>query len=123
MAKTVLIVEDNEMNMKLFDDLLQAHNYSTLNAINCAQARKQSLAHDIDAILMDIDLPDGDGLTLTQEIKQVPKLKNIPIIALTAFAMKGDKERMLAHGCDGYLAKPINIHHFMDTLQNALNKA
>jgi two-component system cell cycle response regulator DivK len=117
MSKTVLIVEDNELNMKLFRDLLEAHGYSTLQTRNGIEAL--SLAHDHrpDLILMDIQLPEVSGLDVTKWLKEDDELRRIPVIAVTAFAMKGDEERIREGGCEAYISKPITVSMFLDTIR------
>jgi two-component system, cell cycle response regulator DivK len=121
MNKTILIVEDNEMNMKLFNDLLQAHGYNTVQTDRGHNAKELALAHKPDLIIMDIQLPEISGLDVTKILKADDLLKAIPIIAVTAFAMKGDEERIRAGGCDGYLSKPISIPLFLETIAKFLS--
>lgn len=117
MTKTVLIVEDNDMNMKLFNDLLQAHGYNTIKTNSGHEAKNLVEQHMPDLIIMDIQLPEISGLDVTKSIKEDEKLKSIPIIAVTAFAMKGDQEKIIAGGCDGYISKPISVPLFLETVQ------
>lgn len=119
-TKTVLIVEDNELNMKLFNDLLEAHGYNVVQSCNGHDALE--LAHEFqpDLILMDIQLPERSGLDVTKDIKAVPELSHIPIIAVTAFAMKSDEERIRKGGCEDYLAKPISVPVFIDKVKRYL---
>ena len=117
MAKTVLIVEDNELNMKLFNDLLEAHGYATVQTRNGMEAIDLARLHRPDLILMDIQLPEVSGLQVTQWIKNDEELKHIPVIAITAFAMKGDEEKMRAGGCEAYLSKPISVVKFLETVK------
>src|SRR4029077_17212678 len=98
-AKTVLIVEDNELNMKLFHDLLEAHGYSTVGTRNGIEALDLARKHRPDLILMDIPLPGVSGLEVTKWLKDDQDLKRIPVVAVTAFAMKGDEERIREGGC------------------------
>jgi two-component system cell cycle response regulator DivK len=121
MTKTVLIVEDNDLNMKLFHDLLEAHGYDTLQTKSGIEALRLAREHHPDLILMDIQLPEISGLEVTKWIKEDDDLKSIPIIAVTAFAMKGDEERMREGGCEAYLSKPISIANFIKTLKQFLN--
>ena len=121
MAKTVLIVEDNELNMKLFHDLLEAQGYGTLQTKDGMEALKLAREHKPDLILMDIQLPEVSGLEVTKWIKEDPELKNIPVIAVTAFAMKGDEEKIRQGGCEAYVAKPISVAQFLATLGRFLN--
>ena len=120
MTKTVLIVEDNELNMKLFNDLLEAHGYVTVQTRNGMEAIELARLHRPDLILMDIQLPEVSGLQVTQWIKNDEDLKHIPVIAITAFAMKGDEEKMRAGGCEAYLSKPISVVKFLETVKNYL---
>jgi two-component system cell cycle response regulator DivK len=121
MPKTILIVEDNELNMKLFNDLLQAHGYDTLQTKDGAEAMDMTEEHHPDLILMDIQLPKISGLEITRMIKQKDELKSIPVIAVTAFAMKGDEEKIMEGGCDGYISKPISVPTFLETVAGFLN--
>ena len=117
MAKTVLIVEDNELNMKLFNDLLEARGYHVLQTRSGHAVLSLAREHRPHLILMDIQLPEISGLDVARWLKDDDDLKNIPIIAITAFAMKGDEERIRLGGCDGYLSKPISIPKFLETVQ------
>ena len=120
MAKTVLIVEDNELNMKLFNDLLEASGYRTLQTRNGFEAIELARRHRPDLILMDIQLPEVSGLDVTRWIKEDDELRSIPIIAVTAFAMKGDEERIRAGGCEAYISKPISVTKFLETVRHYL---
>jgi two-component system, cell cycle response regulator DivK len=120
MSKRVLIVEDNELNMKLFHDLLEAHGYVTLQTKDGLEALQLARQHRPDLILMDIQLPEVSGLEVAKWIKEDDDLKAIPIIAVTAFAMKGDEEKIREGGCEAYIAKPISIAHFLDTVKRFL---
>ncbi|MGE0408211.1 MAG: response regulator [Amphiplicatus sp.] len=121
LPKTVLIVEDNELNMKLFHDLLEAHGYRTLQARTGPEALKLAREAAPDLILMDIQLPEISGLQVTQEIKKNKTLAAIPVIAVTAFAMKGDEERIRAGGCEDYIAKPISVASFLEKVKRYLD--
>ena len=123
MAKTVLIVEDNELNMKLFHDLLESYGYDTLGTRNGIEALELARTHRPDLILMDIQLPDVSGLEVTKWIKGDPELCRIPVVAVTAFAMNGDEERIRQGGCEAYLSKPISIAKFMETVRSFLSVA
>ena len=123
MAKTVLIVEDNELNMKLFNDLLEAHGYATLKTSHGIEAMELARAHKPDLILMDIQLPEVSGEDVTQWMKSDEELRSIPIIAITAFAMKGDEERIRRKGCEAYLSKPISVGKFIETVRIYLGDA
>jgi two-component system, cell cycle response regulator DivK len=117
MAKTVLIVEDNELNMKLFNDLLEAHGYTTLKTADGVQAIELARLHRPNLILMDIQLPEVSGLDVTRWLKEDDELKSIPVVAVTAFAMKGDEERIRQGGCEAYLSKPISVAKFLETVR------
>ena len=121
MVKTVLIVEDNELNMKLFHDLLQAQGYETLQTGEGLAALALARAHKPDLILMDIQLPAISGLEVTRWLKEDEGLAHIPVVAVTAFAMKGDEERIREGGCEAYIAKPIAVSHFLDTVRRFLD--
>lgn len=121
LPKTVLIVEDNELNMKLFRDLLEAHGYNTLEARTGPEALKLAAEHTPDLILMDIQLPEFSGLEVTQKIKSNEQLADIPVIAVTAFAMKGDEERIRQGGCEDYIAKPISVVSFLEKVKRYLD--
>ncbi len=120
MAKTVLIVEDNELNMKLFNDLLQAHGYNTVQTMDGRDVLKLAREQRPDLILMDIQLPEISGLEVTKLLKADSELKSIPVIAVTAFAMKGDEEKIRDGGCEGYIAKPISVPIFLETVAKFL---
>ena len=120
MAKTVLIVEDNELNMKLFHDLLDAHGYKTLQTRSGLEALKLARERRPDLILMDIQLPEVSGLEVTRWLKDDEELREIPVIAVTAFAMKGDEQRIRQGGCEAYISKPISVSHFLDTIKRLM---
>ena len=122
MAKTVLVVEDNELNMKLFHDLLEASGYNIVQTRNGLEAIDLAREHRPDLILMDIQLPEVSGLEVTKWIKEDDELKTIPVIAVTAFAMKGDEERIRQGGCEAYLSKPISVTTFLDTVKSYLGE-
>ena len=119
-AKRVLIVEDNELNMKLFNDLLEAHGYRTLQTKDGVEALRMARQHRPDLILMDIQLPEVSGLEVTKWLKEDDDLRSIPVIAVTAFAMKGDEEKIREGGCEAYIAKPISVAGFMRTVERFL---
>jgi two-component system cell cycle response regulator DivK len=116
MPKTVLIVEDNDLNMKLFNDLLEARGYRVVQTRSGHNVLALARENRPDLILMDIQLPEISGTEVTQLLKDDEELKAIPVIAITAFAMKGDEERIRASGCEGYLSKPISIPKFLATV-------
>lgn len=121
LQKKVLIVEDNDLNMKLFNDLLLAHGYGTLQSKDGIEALKLARQYRPDLILMDIQLPEVSGLQVTQWIKEDDDLRTIPIIAVTAFAMKGDEQKIRDGGCEAYIAKPISITSFLRTVERFLS--
>lgn len=118
MAKKVLIVEDNELNMKLFNDLLEANGYQVVQTRSGLHALDLAKEHRPDLILMDIQLPEVSGLEVTKWIKEDETIASIPIIAVTAFAMKGDEERIRQGGCEAYISKPISVATFMQTIKH-----
>jgi two-component system cell cycle response regulator DivK len=120
MSKKVLIVEDNELNMKLFHDLLDSQGYETLQTREGLQALALARQHRPDLILMDIQLPEISGLEVTRWLKEDEELSHIPVVAVTAFAMKGDEERIRQGGCEAYISKPISISAFLDTVRRHL---
>src|SRR5262252_1423388 len=120
MSKTVMIVEDNELNMKLFHDLLEAHGYYPIGTRNGIEALDFARKHRPDLILMDIQLPEVSGLEVTKWLKEDPELKAIPVVAVTAFAMRGDEEHIREGGCEAYLSKPISVPKFIDTIRRFL---
>jgi len=122
MAKTVLIVEDNELNMKLFHDLLEAHGFDTLQTRTGIEALKLARENRPDLILMDIQLPEVSGLEVTKWIKEDESIASIPVVAVTAFAMKGDEERIRQGGCEAYISKPISVSKFLETVKSFLGE-
>ncbi|MER0239181.1 response regulator [Fulvimarina sp. MAC8] len=122
MAKTVMIVEDNELNMKLFRDLIEAYGYETIQTRSGLNAVDLAREHRPDLILMDIQLPEISGLDVTQQLKADPELQRIPVIAVTAFAMKGDEERIREGGCEAYISKPISVPKFIETIRSFLGE-
>ena len=121
--KTILIVEDNELNMKLFHDLLDAHGYATIETRSGMEALRMAREHRPNLILMDIQLPEVSGLEVTKWLKDDEELRDIPVIAVTAFAMKGDEERIRRGGCEAYISKPITIGTFIDTVRRFIGDA
>ena len=120
MGKTILIVEDEPKNMKLLRDLLQRFGYEILEASDGEEGVKSAGEKIPNLILMDIMMPKMDGLEATRIIKANTQTKQIPIIALTSYAMKGDRERTIEAGCDGYIAKPIDIQEVLKTIEHFL---
>ena len=120
MPQTVLVVEDNALNMKLIGNILEFLNLNCVAASDGRSGFARALETKPDLILMDMQLPDISGLEVVKLIKADDALKAIPIIALTAFAMKGDAEKFLAGGCDAYVAKPFNMPEFMAAVRKLL---
>ncbi|MGB4107286.1 MAG: response regulator [Alphaproteobacteria bacterium] len=120
--KTVLIVEDNELNMKLFHDLLEAHGIRTVETRDGMKVLDLARQAKPDLILMDIQLPEVSGLEVTKWLKDDPELKDIPVIAITAFAMKGDEQKIREGGCEDYISKPISVSRFLEVVESYLNK-
>jgi two-component system cell cycle response regulator DivK len=123
MPKKVMIVEDNELNMKLFRDLIEASGYETVRTRNGLEALDLARKHRPDLILMDIQLPEVSGLEVTKWLKEDDDLHVIPVIAVTAFAMKGDEERIRQGGCEAYISKPISVPRFIETIKSYLGDA
>ena len=121
MEKTILIVEDNDLNMKLFNDLLTAHEYKTIQTKDGMEALELTRTHRPDLILMDIQLPEVSGLEVTKWLKEDEELASIPVIAVTAFAMKGDEEKIREGGCEAYISKPISVSSFLETIKSFLD--
>jgi two-component system, cell cycle response regulator DivK len=115
---TILYVEDNPDNRSLIRRVLEAENYAVVEAINAQQALEKLDVNNIDLVLMDINMPDMDGYTLTAKIKAIDKFSQIPIVAVTANVMRGDREKSLGAGCNGYIQKPIDI----DTLSQQIER-
>ncbi len=115
--KTVLVVEDNDLNMKLFHDVLEADGSNVLQATDGMEGWRMARKHRPDLILMDIQLPEVSGLEVTKWLKDDETLKSIPVIAITAFAMAGDKVKILEGGCDAYISKPFSIPDFLQTVE------
>jgi two-component system cell cycle response regulator DivK len=113
----VLIAEDNQKNMKLFRDVLLAKGYRTLEATTGGEAVDLAAEHEPDLVLMDIQLPDLDGVQALRRLRADERTAGIPVLALTAQAMQGDRERFLAAGFDGYLSKPVDIRELIATVR------
>src|SRR5262245_20722894 len=122
-SKTVMIVEDNELNMELFHDLLDAHGYRTLQTRNGMEAFSLAREHRADLILMEIQLPEVSGLEVTKWLKEDVQTRKIPVVAVTAFAMKGDEERIREGGCEAYISKPISVSMFLATVRQFIGEA
>ncbi len=121
MKHTVMIVEDNELNMKLFTDLLESQHYKVVQTRDGLKALDLARTHKPDLVLMDIQLPEVSGLDVIKWMKEADDLKHIPVIAVTAYAMKGDADRILAGGADDYLSKPISVVKFLQTVADKLS--
>jgi two-component system, cell cycle response regulator DivK len=123
MQKKVLVVEDNELNMKLFNDLLEAHGYKVVQTRDGLSALEIARQHMPDLILMDIQLPEVSGIEVTKWLKEDEVLRHIPVIAVTAFAMKGDEQKIREGGCEAYISKPISVMNFLQTIDKFLKQA
>lgn len=121
MGESILIVDDNATNLKLAKVILVATEYEVQTAIDAEEALAILPRFHPDLILMDIQLPGMDGLELTRRLKADPKTRDITIVAVTAYAMKGDEEKALACGCSGYIAKPIDTRHFAEQVARFLD--
>jgi two-component system cell cycle response regulator DivK len=121
MSKKVLIVEDNPLNMKLFNDLLEANGYTIVGTNDGRGVLDLAREEQPDLILMDIHLPEISGMEVTAQLKQDEELKKIPVVAVTAFAMKGDEEKIREGGCEDYIAKPISVNGFLDVVKKHLH--
>lgn len=121
MSKTVLIVEDNALNMKLFHDLLEAHGINTIETESGHSVLDLAREHKPDLVLMDIQLPEISGLEVTRRLKADDDLKEIPVVAVTAFAMKGDEQKIRDEGCADYISKPISVPHFLKVVKGFLH--
>ena len=121
MAKKILVVEDNELNMKLFHDLLESQGYDILQTQEGMSALRIAREEVPDLILMDIQLPEVSGMEVAKWIKEDEKIRHIPIIAVTAFAMKGDEEKIREGGREAYIAKPISVNDFLSTVKKFLS--
>jgi len=117
---TILVVEDNAQNLKLVQLLLQKGGHTVLTSDNGEGGLERARAQRPELILMDVQMPGMDGLTVTRLLKQDPATRHIKVVALTALAMKGDAERILAAGCDAYLAKPFHYNELLETVTRAL---
>jgi two-component system cell cycle response regulator DivK len=113
-VKRILVVEDNELNMKLLNDVLEANGYAVMSTSHGAVAVEWARQYRPDLILMDLQLPDLSGLDATLRLKADPQTRDIPVIAVTAFAMAGDEKKALDYGCDAYVAKPIILRDFLN---------
>jgi CheY-like chemotaxis protein len=119
--RNILVIEDNELNMKLMRGVFRIGNYQIIEAFDAETGIRLAREHLPFLILMDIQLPGMDGLKATQIIKADPELKDIPVVALTGFAMQGDEEKAIESGCDGYITKPINVQEVLDIINSLCN--
>jgi len=120
MKERILIVEDNPQNMRLLEMVLRARNYALLKATDGEEALDVAMRERPDLIIMDIQLPKLNGLEVTRKLRETPDLRHTPIIGVTAYAMKGDKERIIESGCDAYLSKPINTRELPEVISQML---
>jgi two-component system cell cycle response regulator DivK len=116
-GERILVVEDNEMNMKLFRDVLLVTGYRALEATTGGEAVDLAVEHTPDLVLMDIQLPDADGIDVLRRLRTDDRTAAIPVLAVTAQAMQGDRERFLAAGFDGYVSKPVHVGELIDTVR------
>jgi len=122
MKEKILIVEDNPQNMRLMEMVLRAKDYTLLKATDGDEALDMATRECPDLILMDIQLPRMNGLEVTRKLRKTPAFSHTPIIGLTAYAMKGDKEKVLKSGCDAYLSKPINTRELPEMIAQMLSQ-
>lgn len=115
-------MEDNDLNLKLFRDLLMAQGYSVLHTRDGVEAFRMARTHKPDLVLMDIQLPEVSGYEVTRWMKDDPALRDIPVVAVTAFAMAGDEERAKSAGCAAYVTKPISVRDFLETVATCLGE-
>ena len=120
MKEKILIVEDNPLNMKLLEMVLRAKNYTLLKATDGEEALDMAMREQPDLIIMDIQLPRVNGLEVTRKLRETPAFSHTPIIGVTAYAMKGDKERVIESGCDAYLSKPISTRELPEMIAEML---
>ncbi len=120
-ARQILVVEDNPQNYELVEFLLEDADFSVRRAVDATQLRKELAAGLPDLILMDIQLPGVDGMSLVAEIRGIPDAEKLPVVAITAHAMRGDRERFIAAGFDGYISKPIDVANFVTDIEDYLD--
>ncbi len=112
MTRSILVVDDNELNLKLAREVLTALGYEVTVAVRGEQAVEVARTHRVALVLLDMQLPDIDGLEVLKRLRSLPETKDLPVVAMTALAMAGDRERFLAAGCNGYIQKPISMRTF-----------
>ncbi len=120
MKEKILVVEDNPLNMRLLEIVLRAKNYTLLKATDGEEALDMAMREQPDLIIMDIQLPKMSGLEVTRKLRETPAFSHTPIIGVTAYAMKGDKEKVIESGCDAYLSKPINTRELPEVIAEML---
>ena len=121
-AEKILIVEDNPLNMRLMRMTLRGKGYTLIEARNGEEALDKAVKEKPDLIIMDMQLPTISGVEATQRLRKIPELSRIPVIAVTAYAMKGDQEKFIEAGCDAYLSKPINTRELSGFIENMLKQ-
>ena len=121
--KKILLVEDNPVNRRLAEFLLKSQGYQVRAATNAQEAFDNIKSERPDLILMDVQLPGMDGLEATKKIKEEPASRDIPVVAVTSYAMKGDREKALAAGCSGYITKPIDKDKFLQEVATVLSRS
>ena len=121
MKEKILIVEDNPQNMRLIEMTLRAKNYTLLKATDGEEALDVAMRERPDLIIMDIQLPGMNGLEVTRKLRETPAFSHTPIIGVTAYAMKGDREKVIESGCDAYLSKPINTRELPEVIAEMLS--
>jgi CheY-like chemotaxis protein len=121
-GERVLVVEDNDTSMKLFRDVLQVSGYSTFEATTGEEAVELALVHEPALVLMDVQLPGIDGVEALEKLRQDERTASIPVLALTAQAMSGDRERFLDAGFDGYVSKPVDVAELLEAVRDHCNR-
>jgi two-component system, cell cycle response regulator DivK len=122
-GELILLVEDHELNLELARDVLQLHGFRTLEARTAAEGIELARTHRPDLVLLDIQLPDRNGLAVLRQLRQMPETARLPVVALTALAMREDRERLLAAGFDAYLSKPLDVRALPDQVRQACARA
>jgi two-component system, cell cycle response regulator DivK len=122
-GELILVVEDHELNLELARDVLQLHGFRTLEGRTAAEGIELARKHRPDLVLLDIQLPDQDGLAVLRQLREMPETARLPVVALTAFAMRDDRERLLRAGFDEYLSKPLDVRALPDQVRRACARA